>query len=155
MRTIEVAEKRYEFASLWERWYAQFLDSVICCFIMFAGVILAAWAGLREVGIAIGIILFLLYLLFQDGLRNGQSYGKRIAKTKVIDSRSGSPCTFGQSFIRNLLLSILGLIDWIFIFGEKRQRLGDKAAKTFVVKFTEQSASELSDLSENEEDRTL
>ena len=101
---------------------------------MFAGVILAAWAGLREVGVAIGIILFFLYLLFQDGLRNGQSYGKRIAKTKVIDSRSSLPCTFGQSFIRNLLLSILGFIDWIFIFGEKRQRLGDKAAKTLVVR---------------------
>ena len=153
MRTIEVAEKRYEFASLWERWYAQFLDSVICCFIMFAGVILAAWAGLREVGIAIGIILFLLYLLFQDGLRNGQSYGKRIAKTKVIDSRSGSPCTFGQSFIRNLLLSILGLIDWIFIFGEKRQRLGDKAARTLVIKVT--NASALADSSDNGQERSF
>ncbi len=134
MRTIEVAEKRYELASLWERWYGQFLDSVICCFIIMAGVILAAWAGLREVGVVIGIILFFLYLLFEDGLKNGQSYGKRIAKTKVIDSRHGSPCTFGQSFVRNLLLSILGLIDWIFIFGEKRQRLGDKAAKTLVVR---------------------
>ena len=153
MRTIEVAEKRYEFASLWERWYAQFLDSVICCFIMFAGVILAAWAGLREVGIAIGIILFLLYLLFQDGLRNGQSYGKRIAKTKVIDSRSGSPCTFGQSFIRNLLLSILGLVDWIFIFGEKRQRLGDKAARTLVIKVT--NASALADSSDNGQERSF
>ena len=153
MPTIEVAEKRYEFASLWERWYGQFLDSVIYCFVIFAGVILAGWTGLREVGVALGIIFSLLYLLFQDGLRNGQSYGKRIAKTKVIDSRRGSPCTFGQSFIRNL--SILGFIDWIFIFGEKRQRLGDKAAKTFVVKFTEQSASELSDSSENEEGRTL
>ena len=153
MHTIEVAEKRYEFASLWERWYAQFLDSVICCFIMFAGVILAAWAGLREVGIAIGIILFLLYLLFQDGLRNGQSYGKRIAKTKVIDSRSGSPCTFGQSFIRNLLLSILGLIDWVFIFEEKRQRLGDKAARTLVIKVA--NASALADSSDNGQERSF
>ena len=155
MHTIEVAKKRYELASLWERWFGQFLDTVIYCVVIIAGVILATFAGLTEVGVAIGIILSLLYLLFQDGLRNGQSYGKRIVKTKVIDSRSGSPCTFGQSFIRNLLLSILGFIDWIFIFGEKRQRLGDKAAKTFVVKFTEQSASELAGLSDNKEDRTL
>ena len=155
MHTIEVAKKRYELASLWERWFGQFLDTVIYCGVIIAGVILTTFAGLTEVGVVIGIILSLLYLLFQDGLRNGQSYGKRIVKTKVIDSRSGLPCTFGQSFIRNLLLSILGFIDWIFIFGEKRQRLGDKAAKTFVVKFTEQSASELADLSDNEEDRAL
>jgi uncharacterized RDD family membrane protein YckC len=76
-------------------------------------------------------------------------------KTKVIDSRNGSPCTFGQSFVRNLLLSILGLIDWLFIFGEKRQRLGDKAATTLVVKVTEKSASELADLSDNGDDRRL
>jgi uncharacterized RDD family membrane protein YckC len=28
---------------------------------------------------------------------------------------------------------ILGPIDWIFIFGDRRQRLGDKAAGTIVV----------------------
>ena len=153
MRIIEVAKKRYELASLWERWYGQFLDAVIYCSIIVVVVVLAAYAGLTEVGVVIGIILSLLYYLFQDGLRNGQSYGKRIAKTKVIDSRNGSPCTFGQSFIRNLLFWILGLIDCIFIFGAKRQRLGDKAAKTFVVKFTKQPASELSNSSENEEDQ--
>ena len=153
MHTVEVAEKRYELASLWERWFGQFLDAVIYCVFIIVGVILATFAGLTEIGVVIGIILFLLYYLFQDGLGNGQSYGKRIVKTKVIDSRSGSPCTFGQSFIRNLLLSILGFIDWLFIFGEKRQRLGDKAAKTFVVKCTKQPVSELSNSSENEEDQ--
>ena len=154
MHTVEVAEKRYELASLWERWLGQFLDTVIYCVFIIVGVILATFAGLTEIGVVVGIILSLLYLLFQDGLGNGQSYGKRIVKTKVIDSRSGLPCTFGQSFIRNLLLSILGFIDWLFIYGDKRQRLGDKAAKTLVVKFTEQSASELSDSGDNEEDHT-
>ena len=134
MRTIEVAEKRYEFASLWERWFGQFLDGIIYVAIFFVLLILSQFAGLAEFGVAIAIIFPFLYCWFQDGLKNGQSYGKRIAKTKVIDSRHGSPCTFGQSFVRNFLLSILGLIDWIFIFGEKRQRLGDKAAKTLVVR---------------------
>ncbi len=155
MRTIEVAKKRYELASLWERWYGQFLDAVIYCFIIIVVVVLAAYAGHAEVGAVMGIILSLLYYLFQDGLRNGQSYGKRIAKTKVIDLRNGSPCTFGQSFLRNLLIAILGFIDWIFIFGEKRQRLGDKLAKTLVVKSTAESASESADLSDNGGDRTL
>lgn len=135
MHTIEVAEKRYELASLWERWYGQFLDGIVYVAIFFVLLmILLQFAGLAEFGVVITLIFPFLYLLFQDGLRNGQSYGKRIAKTKVIDSRSGLPCTFGQSFVRNLLLSILGLIDCIFIFGQKRQRLGDKAAKTLVVR---------------------
>ncbi len=155
MQTIEVAEKRYELASLWERWFGQFLDGVIYFVIIVVSLILLMFAGLAEIGVAIAIILALLYCLFQDGLKNGQSYGKRIVKTKVIDSRNGSPCTFGQSFVRNLLLSILGLIDWLFIFGEKRQRLGDKAATTLVVKVTEKSASELADLSDNGDDRRL
>jgi hypothetical protein len=32
-----------------------------------------------------------------------------------------------------LLLNFLGWIDWIFIFGQRRQRLGDRAANTIVV----------------------
>lgn len=154
MRVIEVAQKRYELASLWERWYGRFLDVVVYCFIIIIVVVLAAYAGFAEVGVVIGMILFFPYNLFQDGLRNGQSYGKRIAKTEVIDSRNGSPCTFGQSFLRNLS-TILGLIDYIFIFGEKRQRLGDKLAKTLVVKSTAESASESAGLSNNEKHRTF
>jgi uncharacterized RDD family membrane protein YckC len=53
--------------------------------------------------------------------------------TRVVSVETNAPCTFGQSFIRNLLLAVLGPIDWIFIFGERRQRLGDKAAGTIVV----------------------
>jgi hypothetical protein len=36
--------------------------------------------------------------------------------------------------VRNISLLILTWIDWIFIFGERRQRLGDKLANTVVVK---------------------
>ena len=52
---------------------------------------------------------------------------------QCVDANSGAPCSFWQSFIRNLLLAVLGPIDWIFIFGERHQRLGDKAAGTIVV----------------------
>ena len=36
--------------------------------------------------------------------------------------------------MRNFLLALLGIIDWIFIFGDTRQRLGDMAANTIVVR---------------------
>ena len=54
-------------------------------------------------------------------------------KQRVIDARTGQWCSFWQSFVRNLLLSLLNFIDWIFIFGAKRQRLGDLAASTVVI----------------------
>lgn len=89
---------------------------------------------------ALGIVLLiaagcwsLFYYFFADGLHNGQSYGKRWLGMQVIDATTRQPCTFTQSFVRNLILALLGPIDWVFIFGERRQRLGDKAAGTIVV----------------------
>ena len=115
MRTIEVQGRCYQLASLMERWFGQFLDGLIYLAIVLVGLLVNS-----TIGLAIGIVAAILYLLFQDGLTNGQSWGKKIVKTKVIHSRTTAPCTFGQSFIRNLLLSILGFIDWVFIFGKKK-----------------------------------
>jgi len=73
------------------------------------------------------------YLIFADGLHGGQSLAKQWLGMRVVDTKTGKPCTYRQSFIRNILLSILGPIDWLFIFGERHQRLGDMAADTVVV----------------------
>ena len=51
---------------------------------------------------------------------------------RVVSATTGAPCTFGQSFVRNIF-TILGPLDWIWIFGERHQRLGDKVAGTIVV----------------------
>ncbi|MBC8235266.1 RDD family protein [bacterium] len=146
MEIIEVAGKRYKLASPMERWLGQFLDGLIYLAIILVPLVLIAFVEGARFVIIIAFVIAIFYLLFQDGLKNGQSFGKRIVKTKVIDSRSGLPCTFGQSFVRNLLLSILGFIDWIFIVGAKKQRLGDKAASTLVVKVTEVSEGDESAL---------
>jgi uncharacterized RDD family membrane protein YckC len=73
------------------------------------------------------------HVLLADGMEGGQNWGKRAAGTRVVVEATGAPCTFWQSFVRNLLLSVLGPIDWIFIFGERHPRLGDKAAGTIVI----------------------
>jgi uncharacterized RDD family membrane protein YckC len=75
----------------------------------------------------------LFYYLFADGFSGGQSYAKRWLGMHVVDATTNAPCTFWQSFLRNFLLMFLGPIDWIFIFGERHQRLGDKAANTIVL----------------------
>ena len=73
------------------------------------------------------------YYFLADGLPGGRSVGKRWLGMRVVHADDGSPCTFLQSFVRNFLLAVLGPIDWLFIFGERHQRLGDKAAGTVVV----------------------
>lgn len=79
------------------------------------------------------VIFAFAYYFFADAMEGGQSFGKRVANTAVVHAETRQPCSPGQSFVRNLLLYILGPIDWVFIFGERHQRLGDKLAKTIVV----------------------
>ena len=91
-------------------------------------------AGRSDVLISIGVFLFVVYLLFADALPNGQSVGKRILGIAVVDGRTGRPCSVAQSFTRNLLLHLLGIFDWMSIFGRTRQRLGDMLARTSVIR---------------------
>lgn len=72
------------------------------------------------------------YLLFKDGF-GGQSVGKRILHIKVLTQTSDLPCSFPKSLARNIF-GCLGFIDGLFALGEKRQRLGDLAAGTYVVR---------------------
>lgn len=74
-----------------------------------------------------------LYYFLADGLEGGQSWAKRWLGIAVVDARTGAPCGFGQSFVRNLTLAVLGPIDWLFIFVGRKQRLGDMVAGTLVV----------------------
>jgi len=80
----------------------------------------------------IAVVWAFFYLIFSDG-NAGQSVAKKWLGMRVVDAKTGAPCTYGQSFVRNILLTFLGPIDWIFIFGDRHQRLGDKAAGTIVV----------------------
>ncbi len=50
----------------------------------------------------LGLILAITYLGLSDGLRGGQSVGKRLIGMGVISLEDGKPCRFKQSLIRNL-----------------------------------------------------
>jgi uncharacterized RDD family membrane protein YckC len=102
------------------------------------------------------------YLAFQDGINNGQSFGKRIMSMRVVNAETGEPCSYGKSIIRNLFITLMlvtvfvfvvlfalfvhsgfvilllviplvNMIDSLMILRDHRQRLGDRLAKTFVV----------------------
>jgi uncharacterized RDD family membrane protein YckC len=126
--------KDFPYASRFSRLIGQIIDGFICgvpfiLFPLFAS--FSHFLGIVAFCIALGWSVF--YYFFCDGFTGGQSFGKRMLGLHVIDARTETPCSFGQSFLRNLLLAILGPIDWIFIFGERHQRLGDMAAGTVVI----------------------
>lgn len=93
-----------------------------------AGIILASIYG----------ILFLTYTLILEIYFNGQTFGKKIMKIKVIREDGGSP-TIGNYIIRWLLrlvdIQLLsGVVAVITIaVSQKEQRLGDMAAGTLVI----------------------
>src|SRR5215467_15712849 len=124
---------RLQLASRWQRFAGQMIDSV------FAGLPMAMTPTivnhvplLAGVWSKLAIVWMLLYLGFGDGLHEGQSFAKQWLGMRVVDADTGEPCTWGDSFIRNVF-SVLGPIDALFIFGEDHQRLGDKAAGTVVI----------------------
>ncbi len=69
----------------------------------------------------------------------GATLGKKVVKIKVV-KEDGSACGIGPAFVRTLLRIIDGL-PFLYIIGmvliarsDKKQRLGDRVAKTVVVK---------------------
>ncbi len=117
-------------ATLGERFAAHFIDSAVSC----GGIVLGTHIGTSlGVGAAPALLMFVGYLLFSDGLGEGQSFGKKLVKIAVVDQSTGAPCTYAGSLLRNLI-RVFGVFDWAFALGEGRQRLGDKAANTIVVK---------------------
>jgi len=122
-------------ASRSARLLGQVLDGLVAIVPMVALVLIDS-AGLESGGGPLGmaaLVVGVAYYFLADALPGGQSLGKRWLDLSVIDARTGEPCSIWQSFVRNLLLAILGPLDWLFIFGERRQRLGDKAAGTIVI----------------------
>lgn len=97
--------------SFWARAYAKGIDFLLAFFLF----ILFPYPW----GTCIGI----MYLSYADALWGGQSVGKRWVGFSVISLEDGSPCTCGQSVIRNIpfLLPLLVLLypssfwRWVFL----------------------------------------
>lgn len=82
-------------------------------------------------------IIYIAYFTYLEGTR-GQTIGKRAMGIKVV-REDGRPMDIEAAFIRNILRVIDGLFAYlvgaILIWtSHKKQRLGDRAAKTVVVK---------------------
>ena len=97
----------------------------------------AAWIALAVAGV--GLIVWLFFTVKYLG-ENGQSIGKKACKIKILRT-DGSEVSISRVIIgRNLVNGVLGviplygLIDPLFIFGNKRRCVHDYIADTIVVK---------------------
>ena len=121
-------------ASRLTRFVGQFVDGLIGFAPLIAGAILSVTnQRVGSILVIAGAVFAVAYYFLADGLEGGQSWAKRWLGVAVVDARTGEPCGFGQSFVRNFLLAVLGPLDWLFIFGGRKQRLGDIVAGTLVV----------------------
>lgn len=96
-------------------------------------------AAAGSVGMIQGVLglLGFLYLVIMEAL-TGQTIGKMIMGIRVVKA-DGTPISWKESIIRNILRIIDGLFAYIvgaiFIWTSPlKQRLGDKAAGTVVVR---------------------
>lgn len=133
-------------ASIGERIAATMLDML---FIMSYIIVVALTAG----GLHYRWMMFFvflpvaLYSLACELLMNGQSWGKKILKIKVVKT-DGTPATFSSYFLRWILrlieiLAMFGSLATItIILNRQGQRLGDIAAGTTVIRLRTKSLKE-------------
>lgn len=133
-------------SSIGERIAATLLDML---FIMsYLIVLVIIYSGSQsKVFIFIGLIPVSIYSIVSELAMNGQSWGKKILKIKVV-KLDGTPATFSSYFLR----WILRLVEILVMFGSlatitiilnrKGQRLGDIAANTTVIRLRNKSLRE-------------
>jgi len=158
METPEQIEVNLELAGLGSRFIAQLIDwliLVIATFILlFIGVIVHTTVAIGTMAliedpptVILAIVIAVVFLLwFGYGVMfevrwNGQTPGKWIAGIRVIRD-NGAPVNYQAAGIRNFLavgdffpIPIVFLLDaLIILLNPRRQRLGDLAAGTIVVR---------------------
>jgi uncharacterized RDD family membrane protein YckC len=154
LETPEQIDVNLELAGLGSRFVAQFVDWMLK--LLFSGLLVIAViiaAGLlgysqqiehatvfvQALAVAALYLLWLGYDIYYEAVHNGQTPGKRHAEIRVIRD-GGAPLDFQAAAVRNLLgladllpaFYILGAV--LILFTPRRQRLGDLAAGTIVVR---------------------
>ena len=147
MSIIKVAGKKFKLASRWARLGAFLLDvgllGVCQALLIFGGFALFRLfdgfnfhnaADMTSVSVAtLSVVLWLYGLFFMDGFKTGGGFGKRLLSLQIVRLEDGEPANFKDAFIRRFV-GIFQPIDWLFALGKEKQRMGDKLAKTVVVK---------------------
>lgn len=150
IETPELAVITYSIAGVGARVKAGVIDQLVCLGLYVALVVaflalgspmgsaIGAWAG--AVLVILGFLILYGYYLLFEGLRDGQTIGKRAAGIRVVKD-GGYSISFGASAARNILriidfqpvgLPAVGLLS--IAFSKSGKRIGDMVAGTIVVR---------------------
>lgn len=130
-----------DYQGVWTRFIAISIDSIILYIILFIILFAMPFIGLyldRDWIWPFFLVSWLGYFVLLEGFK-GQTIGKMITKIKVVKD-DGTPCDLQAAFMRNAIrfidmlpfMYIIGAVS--MIYSKKEQRLGDRAAKTVVIK---------------------
>jgi uncharacterized RDD family membrane protein YckC len=131
------------YAGFWRRALAATLDNLVW---LFGVSILLGWlpadlANVSDTAAYIGVLVILSAWFNYFALcewRWGQTIGKNAAGIEVRDASGDGRdrLTFGQASIRNLLrlVDFFAIGELMILTTSRKQRLGDKAAKTVVMR---------------------
>ncbi|MGK0220497.1 MAG: putative RDD family membrane protein YckC [Planctomycetota bacterium] len=136
-----------ELASLPERFFGNLLDNFMMA--PMAVFILAFSTANEETGmvtentmsIAVGLLMALLMVNFILLMRNGQTLGKLILRTRIV-TKNGGRAGFGALIVRRSMLNgflvayvpVYFFLDALLIFRRDRRCLHDHLAGTVVIK---------------------
>ena len=71
------------------------------------------------------------------GGTTGQTFGRKIAKTRLVSEATGQPVGIGMALLRHIahfLDSLICMVGWLFpLWDAKRQTLADKVTSTIVI----------------------
>jgi uncharacterized RDD family membrane protein YckC len=136
---------KLDFQGIGPRIAAQIVDTVILLIVFFifgfatSGALTFQYSGSDAITfLGAYLLIFFLYYIVLEGFM-GQTLGKKVLKLKVVQE-DGKACGFGPATIRTIL-RIIDALPFLYIIGmilisrsDKKQRLGDRLAKTVVVK---------------------
>lgn len=140
-------------ATLGARFLGAVIDAIVAgvAFLPGAAVLVAGieskeeWFGPVGIALLVGGLLLTVVVQFVLLSRDGQTIGKKLARTRIVNARDGSnPGFMGAVFLRNFVPALIGfipcigsifsIVDILYIFGDDRRRLADLIAGTKVVK---------------------
>ena len=106
----EAEEKEFPKANLLNRFLAKLIDFLV----------IGALATI--VTAPIGSLAALTYSLIADGFFDGRSLGKKMIGLRVVNLRTGMPCNFKDSILRNIpiaavvMFALIPILGWILLF---------------------------------------
>lgn len=106
----EAEEKEFPKANLLNRFLAKFIDFLVIGTL--ATVVKAP----------VGSLAALTYSLIADGFFDGRSLGKKLIGLRVVNLKTGLPCSYRDSIMRNIpigltvLFALIPILGWILLF---------------------------------------